>query len=37
MVKIVFRSFIKMILEGRHKFGFLIGEILCPTQGDPQE
>ncbi|KAA0032806.1 glutathione S-transferase DHAR3 [Cucumis melo var. makuwa] len=26
----------KMILEGRHKFGFLIGEMLRPPPGDPQ-
>ena len=26
-----------MVLEGRHKFGFLTGEIPRPSPGDPQE
>ncbi|KAA0048808.1 kirola-like [Cucumis melo var. makuwa] len=28
---------VKMVLEGRHKFGFLIGEIPCSPPDDPQE
>ncbi|KAA0067418.1 tRNA modification GTPase MnmE [Cucumis melo var. makuwa] len=28
---------VKMVLEGRHKFSFLTGEILRPPPGDPQE
>ena len=28
---------VKMIIEGRHKFGFLTREIPCPPPGDPQE
>ncbi|KAA0041479.1 UBN2_3 domain-containing protein [Cucumis melo var. makuwa] len=28
---------VKMVLEGRHKFGFMIGEIPRPPPSDPQE
>ena len=28
---------VKMVLEGRHKFGFLTGEIPRPPPSDPQE